>query len=99
MNRFFYFCRNNLIDMGFLKTIAIIVLIYYAIKFIGRLLAPFLVKKMAEKMNSKFQQNFQQQDDNQTKTEGEVTVEGSKKKTSKFSDKEGEYVDFENIDD
>lgn len=83
--------------MGFLKTIAIIVLVYYALKFIGRLMAPFLVKKMADKMKSKFQN--QQQNQNPTKPEGEVTVEGEKSKESKFSKGDGEYVDYEEIKD
>lgn len=83
--------------MGFLKTIAIIILVFYAIKFIGRLAAPFLVKKMADKMNEKFQ--GQQQKQEPTKPEGEVTVDKQPTKESKFSKNEGEYVDFEDIKD
>jgi len=86
--------------MGFLRTIAIIVLVYYAIKFIGRLLAPFLIKKMANKMSDKFQQGFQQANQHQEseKPEGDVTVEGKQNK-SKFSSQEGEYVDYEEVKD
>jgi CBS domain containing-hemolysin-like protein len=86
--------------MALLRFIAIAVLIYYAIKFIGRLLAPFIMKKMADKMNDRFQQNFnnqQQYQQQQNKKEGEVTVEGQARKKSKFSKDEGEYVDYEDI--
>jgi hypothetical protein len=83
--------------MGFLRTIAIIVLIYYGIKFLARLLAPFLIKKMADKMTSQFQNPYQKEQE--TKAEGEVTVEKKPSKTSKFSDTEGEYVDYEEIKD
>lgn len=87
--------------MGFLKTIAILVMIYYALKFIGRLAAPFLLKKAAEKMGSKFNQNFQnsQKQEAQTKSEGEVTVEKKDTKKGHFSKAEGEYIDFEDIKD
>ena len=86
--------------MGFLKIIAIIVLIYYALKFIGRLAAPFLVKKMADKMNQNFQnRQSQYQQQEQSKPEGEVTVESKQSKESKFSKTEGEYVDFEELKD
>lgn len=87
--------------MGFLKTIAIIVIIYYALKFIGRLAAPFLVKKAAEKMGSQFNQNFQnsQKQQSQTKPEGEVTVEKKNTKKGHFSEAEGEYIEFEDIKD
>ena len=86
--------------MGFLKTIAIIVLVYYALKFIGRLAAPFLVKKMADKMSQNFQnRQSQQQKQEQEKPEGEVTVEGKQTKEAKFSKSEGEYVDFEDVKD
>jgi len=86
--------------MGLLRTIAIIVLIYYGVKFIGRLLAPFLLKKMADKMNNQFQQGTRQnqQQEKAKKEEGEVTVEG-KRHHPKFSDKDGEYVDYEEIKD
>ena len=86
--------------MGLLKTIAIIVLVYYGIKFIGRLFAPFLLKKMANKMNNQFQQGTRQnqQQEQAKKEEGEVTVEGQQHKT-KFSKKDGEYVDFEEVKD
>jgi len=87
--------------MGFLKTIAIIIIIYYGLKFVGRLAAPFLVKKAAEKMGSQFNQNFQnnQRQQTQSKPEGEVTVEQKNTKKSHFSDTEGEYIDFEDVKD
>jgi len=82
--------------MGFLRTIAIIVLIFYGLKFLGRLLAPFLIKKMADKMGAQFQNQYQAEE---TKTEGEVTIKKSQQKNSKISETEGEYVDYEEIKD
>jgi len=85
--------------MGFLRTIAIIVVIYYAFKFLMRLLAPFLMKKMADKIGSQFHQNQQGRQKYESKPEGEVTVEDRTQKASKISDSEGEYVDYEEIKD
>jgi len=81
--------------MGILRTIFIIVLIYYLIKFIGRLLAPFAIKKISERM----QQNFYQKEE-QSKPEGEITVENlNKKQKNVIDDDEGEYVSFEEVED
>jgi len=85
--------------MGFLRTIAIIVIIYYVFKFLMRLLAPFLMKKMADKMGSQFQQNQQGRQRQESEPEGKVTVEGQSHRSTKFSDGEGEYVDYEEIKD
>ena len=82
--------------MGFLRTIFIIILIYYVIKFIGRLLAPFAIKKMSEKMNQDFNQRAEKR-----KPEGEITVENlnSKPQSTIIDNDEGEYVSFEEIKD
>jgi len=82
--------------MGFLRTIAIIVLVYYGLKYLMRFLAPFLIQHMAKKMTNQFQN---QQTQEPKKSEGEVTVKGTQSKKPKFSDKDGEYVDYEEIKD
>ena len=60
--------------MGFLRTILIIMLIYYGIKFLGRLLAPILLKRFAKKMQDRFQQQYQDPQ-NPSQEEGKVTLE------------------------
>ena len=44
--------------MGVVRTILIILLIYYGFKFLTRLLAPIILKKMVNKMGSNFQSSF-----------------------------------------
>ena len=44
--------------MGIVRTILIILLVYYGFKFLTRLLAPIILKKMVNKMNSNFQSSF-----------------------------------------
>ncbi len=83
--------------VGFIKTVAIIILIYYGFKFLARLLAPFLIKKITDKMGSQFQNQSQQKES--TKPEGEVTIEKKQSTKSKFSKNDGEYIDYEEIKD
>lgn len=77
---------------GFLKTIAILILIYYGIRIAFRLLAPVLIQQVVKKAGENFQQqqqNYQQQQYQQANT----TQERPKEKK-----KVGEYIDFEEID-
>ena len=77
---------------GFLKTIGIIVLVYYGLKFIGRLLFPIVVKKAVNNMHAR------QYTYTQRKPEGEVTVEKKQGQQRSQQSTQGEYVDFEEVD-
>jgi hypothetical protein len=77
-----------------LRTILIIILCWYIFKFILRLLAPFLIKKMAEKMTKSMNQTF----DNQTRRNQDFQDRDSKEHPPKKSKKVGEYIDFEEIE-
>lgn len=86
---------------GFIRTILIILLIYYGLKILSRLFAPLLLKYIAKKAEEKFGGQFgqfQQQTRQEThKKEGEVTID--KMPNRKTSNKDvGEYVDYEEID-
>ena len=80
---------------SFLRTVGIIVIIYYALKFIGRLLFPIVVKKAVNNMQERQTQYQRQQ---QYKPEGEVTIEKDRKDQTRTRNTEGEYVDFEEIE-
>ena len=80
---------------SFLRTLGIIVIIYYALKFVGRLLFPIVVKKAVDNMQARQTQYQRQQ---QYKQEGEVTVEKKGGSKNHGNNVEGEYVDFEEID-
>lgn len=87
--------------MGFLRTILIILFIYYLLKFLARIFAPILLKKAVNNMQQKAQQ--QQQNNNQhqhtTKAREGETVIDRKPNSQKQSDSSvGEYVDFEELD-
>lgn len=82
--------------MGFLRTIAFILLIYYGLKFVARLAFPALVKKYVQNMEDKFrnQQGFEKQQDVNI---GETVID-KKSNTKTSNDDVGEYVDFEEVD-
>lgn len=78
---------------GFIRTILIIILIYYAFKILARIFLPFLMRKMMQKAGQSFQkqaEQFQQQQ-NQQQAPPKQEVPKSKKQV-------GEYVDFEDVD-
>lgn len=86
---------------GFFRMILIILLIYFGIKILSRLFAPFLVKYVAKKAEQRFGDQFgqfgKQQQQEKTKKEGEVTIDKAPK--TKTSNKNvGDYVDYEEID-
>ena len=82
-----------------MKVLAIIFLMYFFFKYTIRLLAPFLIKRFANKMQDKFRQEFNQQYKNNDSKEGEVTIENKKKSSNSKTDKVGDYVDFEEVDE
>lgn len=81
-----------------LKTILIILLIYFGFKIFIRWFGPIILKYFLKKIGKKFSQQFDPQAKTKTKKEGEVVIE-KKPKTGRKSDKNlGEYIDYEEID-
>lgn len=86
--------------MNFLRTIAIILIVYYVFKFISRYILPFFLKKMVENVQQKFneQQQSQQQSTSAKGKVGETVI--SKVPNEPKSNKEvGDYVDYEEVKD
>lgn len=86
--------------MGLLRTILIILLVYYGIKVLSRIFAPFLIKYAAKKAEKQFGGqfgHFQKKQQEKPVREGEVTID--KMPDKKTSNKDvGDYVDFEEIE-
>jgi predicted membrane protein len=79
-----------------LKFIIIAVGVFYLLKWTIRAIFPFLVQKTFDKMQDKAKQQQQQQ----TKKDGEVTIDTTSGKTGDSHKKDmGDYVDFEEVDD
>ena len=88
--------------MGLLRTLAIIVIIYYAIKFIGRYILPLFVGKIISNVEKKMRDQQQQFNDQQQKITEKVgeTVIAKKPSDYKEGNKNiGDYVDYEEVKD
>ena len=83
--------------VNFLRTLFIIVIIYYGIKFISRYIFPMLVDKGIKNMQQKMQDQ-QRQNQRSTRPPGDVTIEGNPQTSKSRSQIKGEYVDFEEVD-
>jgi len=86
--------------MGVLKTIAILIIIYYALKFFSRYIAPIFLKKMMSNVEKKMKE--QQQNQSNAEPQGKVgeTVIAKKPATPKEGNKDvGDYVDYEDVND
>jgi hypothetical protein len=86
-----------LVITNFLRTLLIIVLIYYGIRFISRYILPLLVDKGLKNMQQKMQDQ-QRQSQRSTRPPGEVTIEYNKKNGNNASQTKGDYVDFEEVE-
>lgn len=87
--------------MGFLRTILIIVLVYYALKILGRLFAPQLFRYAAKKTEKHFREQFggfPGNDPANLKQDGDVIIKEKSSKKSASKEKVGEYIDFEEIE-
>ena len=87
--------------MDILRTILIILIVYYSVRFVSRLLVPLFLNMFMKRAQRNFQEQFgkfqQQQKPNK---EGEVSIDSKPKKRSNSSESTvGEYIDFEEVDD
>lgn len=85
--------------VGFLRTILIILLVYYGLKILSRLFAPYLVRYMSKKMQERFGGQFQQhQQQNPKYKEGETVIDKVPNASNSSNKNVGEYIDYEEID-
>jgi len=85
--------------VNFIRTILIIVVVYYALKFIGRIIFPMFFKKMMNNVEKKFNE---QQHNNSTSEkhvkEGETIIDKTPNQSTKSNNDVGEYVDYEDVE-
>jgi len=83
---------------GFVRTLLIILLVYFGIKILSRLFAPVILKYFSKKVEKKFGQQFGGFQTNEPpEKEGETSIDKMPKTKSSNKDV-GEYVDYEEID-
>lgn len=88
--------------MAFLKTVLIIIMVYYLFKILARMFAPKIISYAAKKTEAHFKERFggfteQHQTQNEERV-GDVIIEKKPPKKSRGSEKVGDYIDFEELD-
>jgi hypothetical protein len=81
--------------IGFFRTLIIITIIYFALRFIFRIVIPIILGNYLNRKVSQAQNHYHQNE--YSRREGEVTINNSSKHDKKYKNNEGEYVDFEEI--
>lgn len=78
--------------MGLLRTILIIILVYYVLKLLGRALSPVATRYASKKAYSSPRK------DHSHAKEGETVIDSYPPQKRGSTKKAGEYIDFEEID-
>lgn len=84
---------------GLFRTILIFILIYYAVKIIGRFVFPLVVKRFMGNLEEKMKNQQQQYSPEKDEKVGETIIDKTSVKNTKESNAVGEYVDFEEVDE
>lgn len=89
--------------MGFLKTILIILLVYYMLKLFAKWFGPKIFGYAARRTERHFKERFEQfqdyQNHEETINEGEISIDKKTvQKKKKDSEQLGEFIDFEEIE-
>lgn len=75
--------------------------VWYAFKFLMRLLAPYLMKKVVQKAENNFRKQYEQQfgnTQNPFQHTNPTDTKSSKNQNPRSTKKVGEYVDYEEIE-
>ncbi len=89
---------NEAGPMNFLRTLLIIILAYYVIKFVVKLFAPYLLKKAVDKVQKKAEQQYRNQQQESSVEEGKTVIDKKPQNGKQSNNSVGEYVDFEELD-
>lgn len=81
---------------GLIKALVWILFIYYALKFVMRLLAPYFLQQVVKKAEENFQQQQQHYRNQQQQQQNQQQPPHFEKPQEKK--KVGEYIDFEEIE-
>ncbi|MCL1822235.1 MAG: DUF4834 family protein [Prolixibacteraceae bacterium] len=87
----------TLLFAGLVRTLFIILVIFYISRFVTRYIFPFFMKKQVRKMQSQMERQMRAQQQNK-RNEGDITITYKPNPEIDKMQKEGEYVDFEEID-
>jgi len=85
--------------MGLLRTIAIIIIVYYAFKFIGKYIMPLFLKRVVKNVEKKMREQQENQYKEEAGNVGETVIDKKPTNMKESSKNVGDYVDYEEIKD
>ncbi len=85
--------------VSFFDLLMILLVVYYGFKFLIRIIAPRVVDNAANKIYQDMQNRSSAQNQGRTVRKGDMTIDFSNKKPKQFGRKDGDYIEFEEIDD
>jgi len=83
--------------MGLLRTIAIIIIVYYAFKFIGKYIMPLFLKRVVRNVEKKMREQQENQYKQETGDIGETIIAKKPGGTKESNKNVGDYVDYEDV--
>ncbi|MFC2109927.1 DUF4834 family protein [Bacteroidota bacterium] len=101
MNKFFKIDMQEAGIITFFRTIGIILLVIYGLKFIARYILPLVLTRAVKKAQERAQQNqnnYQSQPEDIKVGETIIDKKTVHKNQSKTNNDVGEYVDYEEVD-
>ena len=84
--------------VSFLDLLMIILVVYYGFKFLIRFIAPRVVDNAANRIYQDMQNKANPNQGNSVR-KGDVTIDYSNKKPKKFGRTDGDYIEFEEVND
>jgi len=94
------FGKDSITMMTFLKTILIILLVYFGLKFLLKWAKPYVISYVAKKAGKQFEKMFQRAANPSANTSeaGKTTIDHNPTDQKKSKNTVGEYVDFEDVE-
>ncbi|MAZ27084.1 MAG: DUF4834 domain-containing protein [Cytophagaceae bacterium] len=87
--------------MKFLQTLLIILLVLMALRYLFKLLSPYIMRFLARKVQERFGSkayHYGQQPRQEPRHEGETSIYSAPQQQKSSNKKVGEYIDYEEID-
>lgn len=85
--------------IGLLRTIFILVVIYYGFKLLVRYVFPYFLKNYVQKEMNRNKKQYRDDSRQRTGKEGAVNIDYVPEKKKKIAKNEGDYVDYEEVKD
>jgi hypothetical protein len=85
--------------IGLLRTLAIILIIYYAFRLIGRYVLPLFFRKVVSNAEKRYRERQDRYTEPEQGKVGETVIDKRPAPSKKAGKDMGEYVDYEEVND